>query len=165
MKNNISEELNYAKYLLKYKRGVVISEQVSVTTPTTTEPTTPTEEPKPKEEEDFESILENKTVEICQQFKNKCQPCGKMLKQLKIGNLKESMVEKCLDCKGKTGESYMKCDKLKGEVLAEAMKVSSQSPKKGAREQATMWTALGSSLLMLYKEIKDMFTKENTGGL
>jgi hypothetical protein len=85
------------------------------------------------------------------------------MKQLKIGDLKENQVENCLSCKSKTGESYIKCDKLKGQILAEAMKLSSQSPKKGAREQATMWTALGSSLLVLYKEIKALFQKENTG--
>jgi hypothetical protein len=160
MKNNISEELSYSKYLLNYKRGLVISEQATVTTSSTTSPVE-----KIPEEENFEKTVENTIFNICKQFQNKCQPCGKMMKQLKIGNLKENQVENCLSCKLKTGESYIKCDKLKGQILAEAMKLSSQSPKKGAREQATMWTALGSSLLMLYKEIKTLFQKENTGQL
>ena len=36
MKTNITEELNYIKFLFDYKKGVVISEQTSVTTINTT---------------------------------------------------------------------------------------------------------------------------------
>ena len=42
MKQNINEELNYIKYLLGYKKGVVISEQE--TTPATTTPATTTQQ-------------------------------------------------------------------------------------------------------------------------
>jgi hypothetical protein len=45
MKQNINEELNYMKYLLGYKKGVVISEQETTPAATTPAATTPAAEP------------------------------------------------------------------------------------------------------------------------
>jgi len=134
MKNNISEELSYSKYLLNYKRGLVISEQASVTTPVTTEPTEPSVEQKTKEEITLDDQIETYSNMVCDELKNldsgtktfsnaseRCKSCSDMLQLIKTGNAKKKQIQDCL---------------------------------------ATMWTALGSSLLMLYKEIKDMFKKE-----
>lgn len=184
MKNNISEELSYSKYLLNYKRGLVISEQASVTTPVTTEPTEPSVEQKTKEEITLDDQIETYSNMVCDELKNldsgtktfsnaseRCKSCSDMLQLIKTGNAKKKQIQDCLQCENmKTKQfvadessklnPYLYCKNLAGKIEALSLSLSSQSQKKGAREQATMWTALGSSLLMLYKEIKSLFQKE-----
>ena len=162
MKTKINEELNYIKFLFDYKKGVVVSEQEAVTTPNTTiDPTTQSTQQKieePKKEEDPKKIIDNEIRKICDSTPNKCIPCGEMLKLLKVGNLKENTIEKCLDCKGKKGSDYLNCDTIKGDLLAMSGKVNTQ--KSTVQNQASVWVMLGSSLLSLGKEIKSLFSKE-----
>ena len=164
MKTKINEELNYIKFLFDYKKGVVVSEQTSVTTPNTTiDPNTQPkiEEPKkeePKKEEDPKKVIENLTNQICTEKSNKCRPCGEMLKNLEIGKLKDNIIENCLTCKKKTGSEYLECDKIKGQLLAMSGKVSTQ--KETVHGQASVWVMLGSSLLSLGTQIKTLFKKE-----
>lgn len=161
----INEELSYIKYLFDYKKGVVISEQETTTTSTTIAPQTntvipaTTEPVKPSEKEtDPKKIIETITNDICTQNNDKCRPCGEMLKNLEVGRLKESVIEKCLSCKSKTGKEYLECDKIKGQLLALSVKATTE--KKTISGQASIWVMLGSSLLSLGKEIKSLFQKE-----
>jgi len=168
MKTKINEELDYIKFLFDYKKGVVISEQSVETTTTTLEPSQlsfgppKTEEPKkieePKKEEDFKKLIETSINDICIEKSNKCKPCGKMLKNLEIGRLKDNIIEDCLTCKKKTGFDYLECDKIKGQLLAMSGKLSTS--KETVHGQASVWVMLGSSLLSLGTQIKSLFNKE-----
>ena len=151
MKTNINKELNYIKFLFDYKKGVVLSEQQVVNTTTTELPTN-----SKKEEENLD--IDKLTKDICANNNNKCKPCGEMLKLLKTGNLKERTIENCLDCKSKKGPDELICDKIIGQLLAMSDKLNTEKNK--PTSQASIWVKLGSSLLILGKEIKSLFQKE-----
>ena len=157
MKTNINKELNYIKFLFDYKKGVVLSEQQVVNTTTTELPTNPKKEEEFKKEEESLDI-DKLTKDICANNNNKCKPCGEMLKLLKTGNLKERTIENCLDCKSKKGPDELICDKIIGQLLAMSDKLNTEKTK--PTSQASIWVNLGSSLLILGKEIKSLFQKE-----
>ena len=157
MKTNINKELNYIKFLFDYKKGVVLSEQKVVTTTTTELPTNPKKDEEFKKEEESLDI-DKLTKDICANNNNKCKPCGEMLKLLKTGNLKERTIENCLDCKSKKGPDELICDKIIGQLLAMSDKLNTEKTK--PTSQASIWVNLGSSLLILGKEIKSLFQKE-----
>ena len=157
MKTNINKELNYIKFLFDYKKGVVLSEQNVVTTTTTELPTNSKKEEEFKKEEESLDI-DKLTKDICANNNNKCKPCGEMLKLLKTGNLKERTIENCLDCKSKKGPDELICDKIIGQLLAMSDKLNTEKTK--PTSQASIWVNLGSSLLILGKEIKSLFQKE-----
>ena len=158
MKTNINKELNYIKFLFDYKKGVVLSEQQVVNTTTTELPTNPKKEEEFKKEEDPKKLIDTLTKDICANNNNKCKPCGEMLKLLETGNLNERTIENCLDCKSKKGSDYLNCDKIKGQLLAMSSKVNDVKNK--PTSQASIWVMLGSSLLSLGTQIKQLFTKE-----
>ena len=158
MKTNINKELNYIKFLFDYKKGVVLSEQKVVTTTTTELPTNPKKDEEFKKEEDPKKLIDTLTKDICANNNNKCKPCGEMLKLLKTGNLKERTIENCLDCKSKKGPDELICDKIIGQLLAMSDKLNTEKTK--PTSQASIWVNLGSSLLILGKEIKSLFQKE-----
>jgi hypothetical protein len=81
-----------------------------------------------------------------------------MLKLLAVGNLKENIIEKCLDCKGKKGSDYLKCDNIKGQLLAMSGKLNTE--KNSVSGKASIWVMLGSSLLSLGTQIKTLFEKD-----
>ena len=162
MKTKINEELNYIKFLFDYKKGVVVSEQEAVTTPNTTiDPTTQSTQQKieePKKEEDPKKILDIEIRKICNSAPNKCEVCTKMFYDLQVGKLKEHAVERCLLCKEKKETDQFDCVKLKGDIMAMAVKVNTQ--KSTVQNQASVWVMLGSSLLSLGTQIRTLFSKE-----
>ena len=157
MKTNINKELNYIKFLFDYKKGVVLSEQKVVPTTTTELHTNSKKDEEFKKEEESLDI-DKLTKDICANNNNKCKPCGEMLKLLKTGNLKERTIENCLDCKSKKGPDELICDKIIGQLLAMSDKLNTEKNK--PTSQASIWVNLGSSLLILAKEIKYLFQKE-----
>lgn len=168
-KKLLKEELHQIKYLFDYQKGKVVSEQVTPPTPTPT-PTNQTQDintKKPEEtqtEKSPQDLMKDASYEICAKSENqeRCRSCGEVAKNLELGKLKEKEIESCLECKKKTGTDYLKCDELKGKLLAASGKLSTE--KKGVETKTSAWVLLGSTLLTLFKDIKSMFTNDSNQG-
>lgn len=170
-KKLLKEELYQIKYLFDYQKGKVVSEQVTPPTPTPTPtPTNQTQDintKKPEEtqtEKSPQDLMKDASYEICTKSENqeRCRSCGEVAKNLELGKLKEKEIESCLECKKKTGTDYLKCDELKGKLLAASGKLSTE--KKGVETKTSAWVLLGSTLLTLFKDIKSMFTNDSNQG-
>jgi hypothetical protein len=165
MKKQINEELNYIKYLFDYQKGKVVSEQV-VTETTTIKPVDDIQNnsnKNPEENEDTEKQINQVTSEICAKNSKLCNSCIDMVKQLKYGKLKEKDVESCLNCKTKVGSEKLKCEKLKADLVVKSGQVATSTEKKGFSDKTSVWVMLGSGILSLFKEIKDMVTRPING--
>ena len=108
--------------------------------------------------------MKDASYEICKKSENqeRCRSCGEVAKNLELGKLKEKEIESCLECKKKNGTDYLKCDELKGKLLAASGKLGTE--KKGVETKTSAWVLLGSTLLTLFKDIKSMFTNDSNQG-
>ena len=170
MKKNLKSEINEIKSLINYDRkNSLLYEQVTPPTPTPT-PTNQTQDINTKKPEETQTektpqeLMKEASYEICSKSENleRCRSCGEVAKNLELGKLKEKEIESCLECKKKTGTDYLKCDELKGKLLAASGKLSTE--KKGVETKTSAWVLLGSTLLTLFKDIKSMFTNDSNQG-
>lgn len=170
MKKNLKSEINEIKSLINYDRkNSLLYEQVTPPTPTPT-PTNQTQDINTKKPEETQTdkspqdLMKDASYEICTKSENqeRCRSCGEVAKNLELGKLKEKEIESCLECKKKTGTDYLKCDELKGKLLAASGKLSTE--KKGVETKTSAWVLLGSTLLTLFKDIKSMFTNDSNQG-
>ena len=168
-KTIIKEEINYIKYLFEYQKGKVVSEQMTPPSPTPP-PTRQNQDMNAKKPEGVtgekspQELMKDASYEICSKNENqeRCRSCGEVAKNLELGKLREKEIESCLECKKKTGTDYLKCDELKGQLLAASGKLSTE--KKGVETKTSAWVLLGSTLLTLFKDIKSMFTNDSNQG-
>ncbi|NBO36557.1 hypothetical protein EBU91_03335 [bacterium] len=164
MKQKINEELDYIKYLFTYQQGKVISEQVLTETTTTKPVDDDIILDKNSKEEDFQKEIDKYTHEICSSNPTLCDYCIEMIRKLKFGKLQKNDAEACLNCSNKNGSEKLKCENLKTDLIINSNQVSTQkqSNKKGLGDKTSIWVLLGTSILNLFKEIKDMISpKQN----
>jgi hypothetical protein len=156
MKNILNEELRSIKFLMKYDRNKILSEQSEEIPQSSPETSTTNVTDKP-----LDKVIDEKVQELCKTYPNNCQSCGDMMKKLPLGDLKDKDVEKCLMCKSKIGPEVLECNKLTGQILQLSNQARGERDKfeKGT-SKVTTTTSIVTGLLLMFDNIKRLFQKD-----